>query len=442
MTKGTKAGWAEIDITPSLGLPMGGRGPRYAPGNEILDTLMAQALVLEDAEGSQILLVSMDLIGLSYPRSAALRYELSALTGIPFNAIILNFAHTHSGPMVNFKKYPGHHEEPVELLAYHADLRHKILKVAQNAGSAMQPVLVSLHQGNSNIGINRRKLMEDGTIALAPNPEGPYNPDLWVLDIQVTTSAERTLVFSVGCHPVIVYGYAWQAISADYPGACRRALKQRLGGKIHCQFFQGLAGNVRPRILADHTSGVFRKSNADDHINAGQKLAEDILSSISVSGEILDLQLQSRAGWVSARRDPSKVNPLQAWQDMAKSDDELTRNVGQYWADRMEQDLSLAQVSPMEVGILRLSQKHAIAWISAEAVAEWMPLIRSINPKLNFIVWGYCQFVPTYLPTDALLAEGGYEVINANMYEVNGPGPFAQGLEEDFIQVFRDLMQI
>jgi neutral ceramidase len=107
-----KAGWAEVDITPPLGLPMGGRGPRYAPGTEVLDPLVAQALVLEDRAGNRTLWISLDLIGLSYARSAALRYELAAITGIPYNAIVLNFAHTHSGPMVNFEKYPGYLEEP------------------------------------------------------------------------------------------------------------------------------------------------------------------------------------------------------------------------------------------------------------------------------------------------------------------------------------------
>ncbi len=38
-----KAGWAHIDITPPLGLPMGGRGSRFTPGAEVIDPLLAQA---------------------------------------------------------------------------------------------------------------------------------------------------------------------------------------------------------------------------------------------------------------------------------------------------------------------------------------------------------------------------------------------------------------
>jgi hypothetical protein len=61
-----KAGWAEIEITPPLGLPMGGRGPRFTPGASVLDPLMAGAVLLEDDRGRRQLWISLDLIGLGY----------------------------------------------------------------------------------------------------------------------------------------------------------------------------------------------------------------------------------------------------------------------------------------------------------------------------------------------------------------------------------------
>ena len=64
---------------------------------------------------------------------------------------------------------------------------------------------------------------------MAPNPDGVYNPDLWVLDIRATETDRRCIVVNYGCHPVIVYGFAWDGISADYPGVCRQQLKAQLG---------------------------------------------------------------------------------------------------------------------------------------------------------------------------------------------------------------------
>jgi hypothetical protein len=64
-------------------------------------------------------------------------------------------------------------------------------------------------------------------------------------------------------------------------------------------------------------------------------------------------------------------------------------------------------------------------------------------PELT--VWGYSQEVSGYLPTDDLLPEGGYEVINANWYGVHGPAPFAQGVNatvrEEFEVLARRLRQ-
>jgi len=57
-----KAGWTQIDSTPPLGLPMGGRGPRFSPGTEVIDRLVAQAVVLEDAKGAPTLWLSIDMI--------------------------------------------------------------------------------------------------------------------------------------------------------------------------------------------------------------------------------------------------------------------------------------------------------------------------------------------------------------------------------------------
>ena len=60
----SRSGWATVDITPEIGIPLGGRGPRFTGVDRILDPLSAQALVLEDAREHAILLVSLDVVGI------------------------------------------------------------------------------------------------------------------------------------------------------------------------------------------------------------------------------------------------------------------------------------------------------------------------------------------------------------------------------------------
>lgn len=435
----SRAGWAEVEITAPLGLPMGGRGPRFAPGAEVLDPLMAQALILEDSAGNRQLWVSLDLIGMDHGRAAVLRRTLAAVTGAPYEAVVLNFAHVHSGPMTNLNKYPLVIREPALLAEYHRALAQAIQRAAERALARMHSVSAVVHTGTSDVGINRRRRLPTGEMALAPNPDGFHNPDLWVLEFETDDGEEHAIVFSYGCHPVIVYGFAWDGISAGFPGAARAALRDQLGTNVHRQFVQGLAGNVRPRVLADRDQGVFRKSRPEDVIQAGSELARDVVAALQTSGEQLALSLRAAAGWMHPRFDADRVMPLSYWREMAARDDELSRNVGGYWGRRIASGRPLPTMLPMEIGLLQLSEGHRIAWFNAEACAEWLPALREWLDDPALTVLGYCQDVGTYLPTDALLPEGGYEVINASWYHQLGPAPFAAGIDDTVREGFRDL---
>ncbi len=57
-------------------------------------------------------------------------------------------------------------------------------------------------------------------------------------------------------------------------------------------------------------------------------------------------------------------------------------------------------------------------------------LLRNWFDDEEMIAFGYCQDGRGYMPTDAVIAEGGYEVIQSNTYNTTGPGPFAPGIDE------------
>ncbi len=442
-----KAGWATTDITPPLGLPLGGRGPRHTPGSTVLAPLLAQALLLEDDQGGRTLWLSFDLIGLSYTYAAALRHQLASALAIPYAAVILAASHTHSGPLTEFDDYATNLPKPADLQAYEDELFRKLLTVAQAAASKLRAVKVTCHRGVSQIGINRRRRNAAGEMTMAPNPEGAYNPDLWVLDIQAVRGKQRCVVFNVGCHPVIVYGFAWDAISSEYPGVCREQLRAALGAQVHCQFVHGLTGNVRPRILADLERGTFRTATPTDVEQVGLQLAQDVLAVLAQPGQKLTLAISAVAGWALPRRDLAQAPPLTHWQTLAapmdravhKQEDELNRNLSDYWSKRLQHGPPLAQATPWEVGLLRLAPGQTIAWFADEAVVEWLGHLRQWLGDDQLIAWSYCQYCSGYLPTDELLPEGGYEVNSSNWYGKWGPAPFAPGINATVAQTFQAL---
>ncbi|MDA0747635.1 MAG: hypothetical protein O2954_14025 [bacterium] len=432
-----KASWATIETTPPLGLPMGGRGPRFTPGASVLDPLFAQALILEDAQKKRTLWISVDVVTMAHDFTDLLRYDLSALTTIPMDAIVINFSHTHSGPMLGYEGYSTLVPKPTELHAYESDLRRRILRIALEAMGNLKPVTVTLHRGTSEVGINRRRKSKSGEMGMGPNPEGSCNPDLWVLDLSGENG--RCVVFNYGCHPVIVYGYAWDGISADYPGVCRNRLKEKLGANTHCQFIQGLAGNVRPRVLADMEAGKFRKPKPEDPIAAGTQLSNDVIRALNNTGETLTLNLAAATGRFLAPRDQAKIPPLDHWQSLCSVDDELSRNLGEYWTHRIKSGIPPVRTVPWYAGLIRLTPEHRIAWIAGEVLAEWLGHLRTWLNDENLIAWGYCQDGRGYLPTDELIPQGGYEVDRSSNYSTIGPGPFEPRLNEAVRDVFLSL---
>jgi len=423
------AGWAEADITPPIGVPLGGRGPRFTQATDVLDPLVAQVTVLQDAAGSRSVWVSLDHVGITRRLAEPLRFELASVVDAPLDAVILNYSHTHSGPMATMDGYATLTPKPEVLAAYEGERNARVLRAAVQAASAMQPVDARLCLGTSAIGINRRRRNGLGETVMGPNPEGPCNPDLWVLELTGVDSQDRCVIFSYGCHAVIVYGFCWDGISADYPGVARARLRAQLGSRTHAQFVQGLAGNVRPRVLADLEQGTFRKSTPADPEHAGAELARDVARTLANEGEKLELDIAASATTFRVAKDLERNPPAESWASVAREPGESKANLGRYWLERLESGIPPVRSVPWDVGLLRLTERHAVAWLAGEPMAEWMPLIRRWVGSGQVAVWGYCQNASGYLPTDALLAEGGYEVTHSNLHYAIGPGPFREGVD-------------
>jgi len=383
----------------------------------------------------------MDMIGISWQMTSRFRYELSAITGIPFEAIVINFSHTHSGPMSGYEGYATTLEKPQSLIDYEMGLLKDTINMTLVALENLKPVEVTVHRGTSEIGINRRRLQADGSMGMGPNVDGFMNRDLWVLDL--VTDDGRCVLFNYGCHPVMVYGFAWDGISADFPGVCRKQLVEELGPNTQAQFIQGLAGNVRPRQLSDLEAGTFRKAIPEDVQKTGKQLAGDVIAALKTDGDKIELDLNCVSAFVMAPRNQADNPPLSHWEELANSDEELQRNLGDYWVSRFQSGIPAVKVLPWDVGLIRLAKGHTIAWLANEVFAEWLPYLREWLNEPNLIAWGYCQDGRNYMPTDEILPQGGYEIDRANAYTITGPGPFKVGMnaatKETFLKLVNQL---
>jgi hypothetical protein len=420
-----------VDITPSLGIALGGRGGDETLAKRIIDPLYAQVLFLKDGKGKGFVLVSFDLIGLPHDLSDRIRTRLVGELGVDWDLVVLNTSHTHSGPYMIRSLMAGIGPAPQIEIDYFKSLEDKVVNAARAAARVLQPVEVEVFQGTSEIGINRRGKNEQGRRAILPDPNGPFDEKVWVMKLAPKSGQSPAVVFSCACHPVIVYGFDYAAISADYPGATRRLLRESLGPKAHVQFVQGFAGNIRPHILADLEKGRFRGAKPEDLDRAARDLAGALQAALRAPGQELVLDIAGAADRPFLPRDNP---PPRARYEKMRATALATTNayhlgVSDYWLARYALGEGFARGDAWSLGLIRLAGNQWIVHSAGEPVVEWRGKMSQWLSPLNIVTWGYSQEARSYLPTEAMLPEGGYEVLESNQGRESTPAPFAPGIE-------------
>jgi hypothetical protein len=114
----------------------------------------------------------------------------------------------------------------------------------------------------------------------------------------------------------------------------------------------------------------------------------------------------------------------------AEAKKDSRRDFADYWLKRYDAGEGFAKGDAWPVGLVRLAPDEWICYFAGEPVVEWTPKVRAWLGGRNVAVWGYAQEALAYLPTEALLPEGGYEVEESNRNRASSPAPLAPGLEE------------
>src|SRR5690606_1785815 len=124
-----KAGVAKTVITPEQSMWMAGYAGRTAPSDGTLQDLWAKALALEDKNGQRAVLLSFDLSGMPKSMSDRIRDRLEEKHQLSREQILMNFSHTHSGPVLRdylYHIYPLDAGEVKKIEAYSDQLESKV----------------------------------------------------------------------------------------------------------------------------------------------------------------------------------------------------------------------------------------------------------------------------------------------------------------------------
>jgi hypothetical protein len=256
-----KAGFAERDITPELGMEApGGYGKSYH--RVFHDACKVRASVFDDGN-AKVAVVGIDAIGIRRDTVETVRRAIHERTGIAPEAILIGASHSHSsGPVAWIK--PGELDDAsplVRRLAYeqstNVDLRY-LARVEQ----ALIDAVCSAHDKRTaaragvgkgvedRVAYNRRFLMRDGRAVTHPgagNPEivepaGPVDPEVGVIGAWDAADPNKLLgcIVNFACHATTSPG----GISANYIHYLEKVIQGYYGKDSVVVFLAGASGDV------------------------------------------------------------------------------------------------------------------------------------------------------------------------------------------------------
>jgi len=239
-----KIGFGRNDITPRVGVELSGFGPYLCRKSiAVRDNLYARAMAVQNQE-TTLIIVSIDLIGITKSLTKQIRGFVSQKTGLPEQAVMLCATHTHSGPSVG--NYIGWGEADT---VYLETLPFRITKACVTAFTNLQEAQLSHAEVPcEGIGLNR-EYEDDGPPLEAVLQEDwrPAKPELTdttchVLTAQTPEGKLLGFLSYFGCHPVTC-SEDTRYIHGDYPGIATNNLEREYPGSIGL-FIQGASGDV------------------------------------------------------------------------------------------------------------------------------------------------------------------------------------------------------
>lgn len=238
---GFQAGVGRATITPPLAMPHASWGAQtHVLPDGIASDLWLTVLVVSDGAQTAAI-VDLDLMLISRAESDAIRAAVAEVLGVPGEAVRVSVTHSHAGPPAS--SYDWIKEGAEALQGYYRMLPAFAAGAARGALREMRPARMAVGRGESRVAVNRRETAPDGRTIAGVNPDGPIDPEVFVLRIDAEAGGPLAAIVGYTMHPTTL-GPGNRIVSPDWPGHLKRTI-ETLTGAI-CIFQQGATGDVGP----------------------------------------------------------------------------------------------------------------------------------------------------------------------------------------------------
>ncbi len=226
--QGLRAGFATADLTPRLGVEMGGFGYNLGrTGDAVHDALLARAVVLE-RNGARMAIVGCDLGGMNLEITGQVRRAVEEKLGIPGRRVMVAATHTHSAPVVANWNGIGKKDAP-----YLDELPSRIVRAIAEAAGKLQSVTVAYGEAPVE-GVARNREYKDG----------PVDPAVRVLSFTGASGELAGFIANYSVHPVVM-AERTRLFTGDLAGVSVNKVMQDHPGAVGI-FLQGSCGDINP----------------------------------------------------------------------------------------------------------------------------------------------------------------------------------------------------
>lgn len=425
LTSTLKAGFAERDITPDIGMEQpGGYGKSFHL--KFHDACKVRVAVFEEGK-KRVALVGLDT--LVVPRKVVLeaRSRIEKELGIPGDAVMIGASHSHSsGPvgMVMPGEYDGA-SDLVKKLAYEdsscADpgflqrVTHEIVEGTRVAFSARVPAQLSFGFGHEDkVAFNRRLRMKNGQSWSHPgagNPDmieyaGPIDPQVGVVGAWDLQGQLLGVMVNYACHATTNPG----GISANWIYHLEKTIQGALGTRAPVVFLQGACGDV---TQVDNLSPHRRPGPEEWSQLVGGRVGAEAVKVLISSPRGTEIPLDSRQKVLAIpRRKPSPARVKRSLEILqaGKPKGDVTEWL---FAKEIAMLDHLCKVTPTVDSEVQVIQVGPAAFVSnpAEYFVQFGLDIKKGSPFAFTFPVELANGIVGYVPTEEAFgpAGGGYE---------------------------------
>jgi neutral ceramidase len=384
MPEGYTFAAGSTDITPQEPIPLAGYSTLRKPQFErVADRLESNIIVLSSG-GQVTAFIALDLMYVGAYLHDRIVAALSSR--IPAERVFIASSHTHFGP-------PTEDSLPVlgtVTLKYRDFVAQRVIELALRLlDGPLVPVTLDYREGQAAQTVNRRAKVfgiarqfpfVGSHMRIKPNPGGPRDDVIRLIRICDPDRRVVAVCWSYACHPV---GYPnLNELSAEYPGFVRNMLRASLG-HVPVVFWQGFSGNVSPSQYSS-AGGADRATGPQ----AGSFIAANLEAWNDWAGRLGTRVLDVMRGQGTPILEPIHSN---------------SRSLS-------VQEIGLHSHKELQLQEIWLGPDLVVSGLSAEVAVEYVEVLRKLRAPARVIPVGCVGDVYGYLPVDAMVPEGGYEV--------------------------------